>query len=271
MRTALFALLAALVLPAALAAPRNPDAPRTLRVVTLNLYHDRADWPARLPLVVDQLRALDADVIALQEVLQTDTLPNQADTLGRALGYSVQFVSVDPADRTRRYGNALLTRLPVEARDQTRLAPHEDARTLGRTRVRFDDAAIDVYFTHLHAGVDGGAIRRRQIEDATAWMARMEDGVPSLLLGDFNAPADAPELAPLARFVDAFAARHGDAGEVTTLNPHFFPDLRGRIDLVFAERGRFDVIDARIVLDAPDAAGTWPSDHFGVYVSLVPR
>lgn len=265
-------LLAALTLAAcAGTSPREAAPSRDLRVVTLNIYHDRADWPARLPLIVAQLRALDADVIALQEVLQTETLPNQAETIAAALGYHVQFVSLDPQDRARRYGNALLTRWPVEAHVSTALAPREDSRSMGWAQIRFDGQPINVYFTHLHAGQGGAAIRRQQLEDAMTWIEGTAGDAPSLVLGDFNAPAGADELAVLDRFVDTYGAHHPGDTETTTLNPHFFPDLRGRIDLVFAERGRFEVRDARIVLDTPDAAGTWPSDHFGVHVELRPR
>ena len=267
------ALSAVLTACTAIAHAQPPAPARDLRVVTFNVYHDAADWPARLPLIVEGLRALDADVIALQEVLQTATLPNQAETIGAALGYTVQFVSVDPEGQAHRYGNALLTRLPVESRDWTPLAPHDDARTMGRARLVFDGRPVAVHFTHLHWTRDGGAIRQRQLEDAMAWIERAADDAPAIVLGDFNATATAPELRVLDGFVDAWAALHpgADAAGATTLNPHFFPDLRARIDLVFAERGRFEVREARIVLDTPDASGTWPSDHFGTLVVLRPR
>jgi len=267
----LFAALLVLSLAAcAASSPRGTAAP-ALRVVTFNLYHDKADWPKRLPLIVEQLRALDADVIALQEVLQTADLPNQAQTLGDALGYSVQFVSTDPEGQPHRYGNALLTRLPVIEQDWTALDPRDDSRSLGHARLRFDGGPLDVYFTHLHWTLEGGAIRREQLEDARRFIARRADAVPSLVLGDFNAPATAPELTVLDGFVDTYGALHpgADAAGETTLNPHFF-DFRSRIDHVFAEAGRFEIQKARIVLNTPGADGTWPSDHFGLFVVLRP-
>lgn len=261
----------AVLLAACAATPTRDTAPRELRVITLNIYHDKAEWPKRLPLIVAQLRALDADVIALQEVLQTEDLPNQARTIGAALGYSVQFVSNDGEDQAHRYGNALLTRLPVLEQDWTPLEPRDDSRSMGHARLRFDGAPIDVYFTHLHHTQAGGAIRRRQLEGARAFMGRRQGPASSLVLGDFNAPATAPELAAMAGYVDTYGAVHPDADArgVTTLNPHFF-DFGTRIDHVFAEAGRFEVRDARIVLDTPGADGTWPSDHFGTLVVLRP-
>lgn len=269
MRRALLLPLLALLLAGCSSTPPAQPA-RELRVVTLNLYHDAADWPARQPLIIDQLRALDADVIALQEVLQTASLPNQAETIAAELGYAWRFVSTDPPQQVRRYGNALLTRLPIRRHDWHRLQPHDDARSIGRVRVEVDGRPVDLYFTHLHWTTQGGAIRLRQLEDAVAWMARGRGDAPALLLGDFNATADAPELQPLAGFFDVHAAVHPDIDRsgATTLNPRFFPDRRARIDLVLAQTGRFEAREAGIVLDRPDAAGTWPSDHFGVLATL---
>ena len=43
---------------------------RELRLVCFNIWHNQGDWAARLPLLVDAIRAADPDVIALQEVLE---------------------------------------------------------------------------------------------------------------------------------------------------------------------------------------------------------
>lgn len=264
--------LLALSLAACAATQPRVEQPEDLRVVTLNIYHDKADWPKRLPLIVEQLRALDADVIALQEVLQTAELPNQAQTLGDALGYSVQFVSNDAEGQPHRYGNALLTRLPVLYQDWTSLEPRDDSRSMGHARLRFDGGPLDVYFTHLHHTPEGAGLRRRQLEDARAFIQRHGDAAPSIVLGDFNALASAPELSVLDGYVDTFGALHpgADAARVTTLNPHFFADFRRRIDHVYARTGRFEIREARIVLNTPGADGTWPSDHFGTLVVLRP-
>src|SRR5690606_35901617 len=61
---------AALALAGCATAPPAPAAGPELTVVTLNIYHDRDGWEQRRPLVIEGLRALQPDVIALQEVLQ---------------------------------------------------------------------------------------------------------------------------------------------------------------------------------------------------------
>ena len=44
--------------------------PRQLKVVTFNIWHNQSDWAARRPLLIQSILAADADVIALQEVLE---------------------------------------------------------------------------------------------------------------------------------------------------------------------------------------------------------
>ena len=52
------------------------DSPATVDAVTLNLWHDKQDWPRRQDAIVADLRSLAPDVILLQEVLQDAALPN---------------------------------------------------------------------------------------------------------------------------------------------------------------------------------------------------
>ncbi|HRN62495.1 MAG TPA: endonuclease/exonuclease/phosphatase family protein [Luteimonas sp.] len=269
--TLLMLALASLLATGCSSTPAPRPAAHELRVVTLNLYHDKADWPKREPLIVAGLRELQPDVIALQEVLQHEQLPNQAESLAKALGYRVHFVSVNAADEVRRYGNAILTRHPVLETGSHRLQPLDDSRTVAHARIDTPAGVVDVYATHLHWTVDGGAIRERQLQDLQAYIAATRREAPVIITGDFNAPATAPELAPLQpAFLDAWGQAHPDAGEDdanTTLNPAFF-ERRSRIDHVFVERDRFDVVDAGRILDTPGADGTWPSDHFGVAAVL---
>nr|WP_257644224.1 endonuclease/exonuclease/phosphatase family protein [Luteimonas salinisoli] len=262
-------LAASLLAGCATSGPRQQPDTAGFVVVTLNLYHDRDDWPKRRPLVIEGLRALQPDAIALQEVLQHGTLRNQAEDIAAALGYEAHFVSTDPEGETRRYGNAILVRHPILARGGVVLQSLQDSRTLAHLRVDVAGIAVDLYDTHLHHTPEGAALREEQLAQALAHIEARDDGAPMVLAGDFNAEVSAPELAPLAGgFVDAFGSLHAGADAVTTLNPHYFGADRRRIDHVFV-RG-FEVLEARRVLDAPDAAGTWPSDHFGILARLRP-
>lgn len=242
----------------------------SLSLVTLNIYHDADDWPSRRPLIIEGLKELLPDVIVLQEVLQHETLRNQASDIAEALGYEFWFASMNPRDDEHRFGNAILTRHPILERTEHRLHPLDDSRTLARAKLEVCGRTVDVYGTHLHYTREGASIRARQVGDVVSIIDARDDGTPSILAGDFNATATAPELQPLlARYFDVFGRVVEEADRITTLNPHYFDtEMERRIDHIFAERGRFEVVDARRVLDRPDGSGTWPSDHFGVLAEL---
>jgi endonuclease/exonuclease/phosphatase family metal-dependent hydrolase len=274
--SAVFVLLAAATLAGCMssAAMRASHA-GTLTVVTLNLWHDKQDWPHRQDLIVAELAALQPDVIVLQEVLQDAALPNQAGTLAQRLGYQYRFFSADPPEQTRRYGNAILTRTPVEQARETKLQPLDDYRNAGWVRTTIARKPVNLYASHLHHTPEGGAIRARQIASLQEFMRSTQGEVPAIIAGDFNTPATTPELEPLLRrFADAYADAHPgvdvETAAHTTLNPHLGHPAT-RIDHVLVQRDAFRVVDARIILDRSDAKGAWPSDHYGVWVKLERR
>lgn len=249
---------------------RAPVDDASLSLVTFNLYHDKADWPQRLPLILAELRRLHPDVIALQEVLQHEGLPNQAQTIADALGYRWYFISIDPPDQVRRYGNAILVRHPILLQRWRRLRPLDDSRSAGLVRIAVNGRPVDVYVTHLHYRPEGGALRTQQVSDLCDFIAETRGDAPVVVAGGFNAPESAPELVPLARdYLNAFGALHraadADPRASSTLNLKYFAATPARIDHIWLQRGAFVPVDARIVLNRPDARGNWPSDHYGMY------
>lgn len=267
-RRTLIAGLAAM--PLAACAHRGPGKTRRpLNVATFNIWHDAGGkWPVRLGLLTDALRAADPDVIALQEVLEDAKrgLPNQGDTIARALGYAeVHFVAAEPEGAPKRYGNAIMTRLPVIEVARRKLAPLSDYRTAIRVRVRTDAGPVDIVGTHLAWQADAAAVRAEQVADLIAWLPA--DGVPLVVMGDFNAPLDDPGLRAMGppRFVSALPS----GAAPTTLNP-----ARGHrprvIDHIFADAAAFAVTDARVIGDMA-IDGEYPSDHFGVTARLMRR
>jgi endonuclease/exonuclease/phosphatase family metal-dependent hydrolase len=256
------ALLAALAAAPVAACATFHAASRPLRLACFNIWHDRDDWAARLPLVVETLRAADADVIGLQEVLEdaATNLPNQAETLAAALGgYQVRFMSTDAEGAPRRYGNAILSRLPILETDTKTLEPLDDFRTALRVRVDFDGRPIDVVNTHFHHTAEGAAIRARQAADLLSWIG--DGGAPLIVMGDFNAPLTDAGLAGLAatpRFVSALPA----GAAPTTLNTNEGHTSRV-IDHVFVQADAFDVVSARVT-GTQAVNGVWPSDHYAV-------
>ena len=241
----------------------------TIKIATLNLYHDKDDWPRRRVQIVEEFKREQPDVIALQEVIQREGLVNQAEWLAGELGYAWHFVSTDPVGKPMRYGNAILTRHPILLRGEQRLRPLDDSRTAGLLRIDLEGRALNVYVTHLHWTDQGGPIRAQQVADLLQYIAATSEGIASVVAGDFNATADAPELASLREgFIDAYGSQHPDADPVTssTLNLKYYAPKR--IDHVFYQRGEFTPVSSQIIFNHADADGTWASDHYGMLAIL---
>lgn len=258
-------LSATAAVPLASCAGLAPFRRSTLRVATFNIWHDAEDWAARLPLIVQALRESDPDVIALQEVLEDHNkgLTNQASTIAGMLGgYSVHFSASEPVGSVKRYGNAILSRLPVTEEAAKVLEPLNDHRTALRTRVLLPSGPVDVVATHLAWQANAGAVRARQVSDLMAWLPG--DRVARVVMGDFNAQLAAPELSLLGppRFNSALA----DGATTTTLNPAKGHSERV-IDHIFAETCCFTPIAAQRIGDRA-VEGKYPSDHFGVAATL---
>src|SRR4051812_41880644 len=197
--------------------PDQPPIP--VRLLTLNTHHGvGAEERHDLPRLAKLLASVEADVICLQEVDRhfgdRSEDVDQALLLSRALDMQLAWgPAIDrprPGDEDRRqYGNALLSRMPILVSDVHRLPGEGEPRVALRTMVELDGGALWVTTTHLttrspeERAAQAAALARLHTEP-------METGV---LVGDFNAAPDAPELGVLReRFTDAWhlAQARGD-------------------------------------------------------------
>ncbi|MEF9417979.1 endonuclease/exonuclease/phosphatase family protein [Xanthomonas citri pv. viticola] len=247
-------------------------ASREMTLVTLNLHHDREDWPARRAHIAKELKRVAPDVIALQEVIERrGSVENQAAWLARKLGYDYTFASVDPVGAPKRYGNALLSRRRVLATHQRLLQPLDDYRVAAHLQVDVGGQPVNVYVTHLNERADarGTGIRTRQVADLLDFIASNSAQAPVVIAGDFNTAADTLDLQALRKgYGDSYGSVHRNSdATVSTLNMHVF-DRPARIDHVFFQQNRLLAREARILFDTPYAEGRWASDHYGVWVRL---
>ncbi|TFV63473.1 UNVERIFIED_ORG: endonuclease [Bacillus sp. AZ43] len=257
-------------------APGPDQPPVPVRLVTFNTHHGvGADDRHDLPRLAKVLASVDADVICLQEVDRhfgdRSEDVDQALLLSRALDMQLAWgPAIDdprPGDAPRRqYGNALLSRLPILVSDVHRLPGGGEPRIALRTMLELDGSTLWVTATHLTT---------RSAEERSAQVAALaalhtEEMAAGVLVGDFNARPDAPELAPLhARFTDAWelAADRGDqAGwrfwQRDEGHTHPARSPHRRIDQAWVSPG-VAVASAR-VLDAEGA-----SDHLPLVVDLL--
>ncbi len=243
-----------------------------LTMVTFNLHHDRDEWMERRRTILAELQRLQPDAIALQEVIEKPGVRNQAEWLAKGLGYHYLFVSTDPPGASKRYGNAVLTRRPVLARNEHLLQPLDDYRTVGHLRIEIGGRPVNVYATHFNERSDenGQRIRRRQVEDLLRFIAATSAGAPVVIAGDFNALVDAGDLSALrSRYGDSYGSVHvnNDLSTVSTLNRHYY-QAPSRIDHIFFQQDEMLAREARLLFDEPDGDGRWASDHYGVWTRL---
>ncbi|WP_328791982.1 MULTISPECIES: poly(A) polymerase [unclassified Streptomyces] len=251
-------------------------APSSVRLLTWNTLWDRYDAPRistarRRPLLLADLAAADADVIALQEV--------EPELLGLLLAApwvrASYTLGTDPGGRdVAECGLLLLSRLPVREAGMHLLRPHKAV-----TAVTVDTAAGPLVVSNTHLTSDhteNGDVRRE------AELARLAEGLGGIeagvaLLGDFNdgrhgtwGPAAALGMR------DAWSDVHGAADDTPTFDPVANPlaavgSLSGRaarLDRILLRSTTARVARAALRGDSPAPEGLFISDHFGVEATV---
>ncbi|NBC06479.1 MAG: choice-of-anchor D domain-containing protein [Bacteroidetes bacterium] len=242
-------------------------------IMTYNIWFDSQNWPARFNYMLGEIREANPDVICLQEVIQRPNLPNQAASMADSLGYYYVFTSPDPEGSPTRFGNAILSRYPIEASNAVELSPQSDFRTAIHAQIEIGGNIIDIYNTHLHNTAVGQDIRVEQIEHLKSFIDQTQTGELTFLCGDFNADPDWEEMELVYEdFIDVYPLFHENdlAPEHGTLNFNLDHQQR-RIDYVFfGKQGaeQLQPLQAEILLDEPSPAGIYGSDHFAVRASF---
>jgi endonuclease/exonuclease/phosphatase family metal-dependent hydrolase len=239
----------------------------TVTVTSFNIHHGQgSDGLLDLARIARVIRATGAGVAGLQEVDRhfaarsgwTDQAAELAQRLGCHLAYGAN-IDLDPPAPGKpraRFGNAVLSRYPIARWDNTHLvrSPREEQRGLLHAEVDTPGGPLHVYVTHLAA-----SSQRDRIQQARQVVRLVGDNDSAVLLGDFNARPDAPEIATLsAALTDTWAAAPG-AGPLAP--PPGAP--AARIDYIFTSQ-RLSATWTRLSTDDPAA-----SDHLPVVSRLV--
>ena len=155
------------------------------RIVTYNVHRcrglDRRVLPRR---IAEVLRPLQADVIALQEVLGAGPKGHGHDQeLGAALGMGWVMGSTRLV-RGRLYGNVVMSRFPIDHHTQYDLTwKTRIPRGCQRVDIQLGRHTMHIYNVHLGVG-----LRERQYQAKRLSNFIGQDGIPGpkVVLGDFN-------------------------------------------------------------------------------------
>jgi len=164
-----------------------------IRVVTYNVHKcvglDRRVRPARIAAV---LRELDADVIALQEVVSVESdaarEAHQARFIAEELGYEFR-IGENRKHRGGAYGNVVLSRLPVaHCHNYDITWRWQERRGALRVDVRLDEPGAQVlHLFNVHLGtayVERRHQGRKLVSESVLRDPRLQS--PRVVLGDFN-------------------------------------------------------------------------------------
>ena len=265
-----------------------------LRIATWNVWGRYGPWEARLPVILENLRAIDADIVALQEVWDDDTR-NEARELADALGYAEPVYAANLERDGARSGNAVFARWPI-TRHEVLVLPRQGAygavddegeeRLCVFAEVEGPRGHVQVFCAHLSWQWDHSAIRQEQTRAIAEFLTTTRPRrFPAVLCGDLNSEQSSDELrlltgksaTPVPRIVlrDAWeAAGTGDPGWTWSNDNPFAAaslDLDRRIDHIMVGPPKLGgvghVLTARVAGDLT-IDGMWGSDHLAVVAEL---
>lgn len=161
-----------------------------IRVVTYNIHKCRGmDRRVRPDRIAEVLRTIDADIIAMQEVVSLQGRApedDQADYLSRALEMEYRF-GENRRFRGGAYGNVVLSRFPIRSFQNYDLSQN-GCEERGCLRVDIEAAGgkiLHIYNVHLGTAILERNSQARILLSGDILKNQPLSG-PRLLLGDFN-------------------------------------------------------------------------------------
>jgi endonuclease/exonuclease/phosphatase family metal-dependent hydrolase len=274
---------------------QEPQAkPRELRIMTYNIKHGQTnaeceqrprvpgqdpfpDCNLNIDASIAVMRAHDPDIVAVQEVdrfwARSEYLDEPAViAAGLGMAHTCYAANLDHGPDSHssvphQYGTAIVSRLPILDCANTLLprTANNEQRGLTRALINVRGVPLAFYNTHLHhtTAPDRSlqTVRIGEIMDAAPGEVRV-------ILGDFNARPNAPEMVPIfSRFVDAWQ----QAGAPTPDNPNgntspadLDRDPTSRIDYIFVS-DQVDVATAYVPLNEHTRLA---ADHYPVVADI---
>lgn len=257
----------------------TPVTPLELELWTFNIlnpsnpFSDAGDVDKRTQMVIDAMLERQPDFVALQEVVQSWSIPNRAEFIAQATGYEYawhQEYSIVLYDE----GIAVLSRWPITGTEHIEL-PHQDLVLFTRfvlgIRAQTPVGEVDFYSTHMTVG---GTEQQSADQALAAWqfITERSQGLPAFFAGDLNAEPDTLSM----RFLRGEAVHNLEKGDFTDAWLAVNPDDPGwtidskdphdRIDYIYvSDTAQYPPVteSCELIFHEPED-GIYASDHIGV-------
>jgi len=182
----------------------------TLKVLSLNIWHDQGPWNERVALLRSWIDRLDPDLIGFQEILVGEGEDQVHELVGDRGFHTAYGPAMSLPDRKNlQFGNAIASRWPITDREEVRLPDRDDWETRAALMVTIESPHGPIGFscTHLHWQFNHGHVREKQVAllAERAWERRPKNGFPPIIVGDFNAEPDSDEI----RFIKGLRSHNG--------------------------------------------------------------
>lgn len=189
---------------------------RTLRVGSYNIRHG-GDVALDMSVIAADIKALELDVVGLQEVDQMTNRVNGLDTLwalSEASGYPYYGFAHAINYQGGEYGTAILSRYPIESFEVIPLESGSlEKRSCGHAVINVDGVKFDFFNTHLsHENANVRALQIAQLapilEECDAYIVTGDFN--TTVVGEFEAWSDStfvnrntyPTFTPSAKSID---------------------------------------------------------------------
>ena len=234
--------------------PGYPMQTKPLVVLTYNISgHNELYDVNHIQKIAAIINQVKPDIVGLQEVHRKTwqtRFHDQVVELQRLTGLNVYF-GPSFGEAGGGFGNAIMTRGSFVYNEVHPLPAFGEPRSVIESAIRIDNVVVNVYVTHL---TTWGKLKSKSRDEELACLAQhvRTSRYPYLLMGDFNAPPESPEMQHF-RKINAAQICGEDIGIS-------HPLMHERIDYIWADYG-WTVRSARVLTIGP-------SDHYPVVAEL---
>lgn len=205
---------------------RGPAAPRrpvgAVKLATFNLYNRPWDREVRLARAREELLALDADLVALQEVSEGWLAGRDAKLMLASLPYPYQaYFMLERRGPLRENGLYLLSRWPIETAEGEVYGVNRAFRRKGLMVATVRAPGVTLRLVNLHqASTRDSSITLPQADAVCRVLSERPPGELVVVLGDFNARLDEAPVQRILERARLIAAQDGEASPPLSWAPY---------------------------------------------------